>query len=1039
MQRSIMSFFCPKNEGKVKKPEKETSNSVRETEPPPKVALKERNGEVPESDSPVKRPGRKVARVLGSEGEEEDEAVTPSKGQKPAPSSPQVSPPSPVTFPESSPSLSSSPVDISPAGIPKRRTARKQLPKRTIQDVLEEQGKDEDREAKRKKEEEAETPPEGLTEPEVTQKKEAEGEGQPVTPPEHPETSLEPPPDRALEPEVAEKREAREEDPAKPPAKAPKTVSSFFAPRKPATKKEGKEEGPGTARQEEAKGPLDPPSYNPAKNNYHPIDDACWKPGQKVPYLAVARTFEKIEEVSARLRMVETLSNLLRSVVALSPPDLLPILYLSLNRLGPPQQGLELGVGDGVLLKAVAQATGRQLESVKAEAAEKGDVGLVAENSRSTQRLMLPPPALTATGVFTKFQDIARLAGSASTAKKMDVIKGLFVACRHSEARYIARALSGRLRLGLAEQSVLAALAQAVSLTPPGQESPPAVVDAGKGRTAEARKTWLEEQGMILKQTFCEVPDLDRIIPVLLEHGLERLPEHCKLSPGVPLKPMLAHPTRGVGEVLKRFEEAAFTCEYKYDGQRAQIHVLEGGEVKIFSRNQEDNTGKYPDIISRIPKIKLPSVTSFILDTEAVAWDREKKQIQPFQVLTTRKRKEVDAAEIQVQVCLYAFDLIYLNGQSLVREPLSRRRQLLRENFMQTEGEFVFATSLDTKDTEQIAEFLEQSVKDSCEGLMVKTLDVDATYEIAKRSHNWLKLKKDYLDGVGDTLDLVVIGAYLGRGKRAGRYGGFLLAAYDEESEEFQAICKLGTGFSDEELEEHYQRLQALVLPTPRSYVRADGAVAPDHWLDPSAVWEVKCADLSLSPIYPAARGLVDGEKGISLRFPRFIRVREDKKPEEATTSAQERPLGQDEIEELQEAFLEFDKDRDGFISCKDLGNLMRTMGYMPTEMELTELGQQIRMNLGGRVDFDDFVELMTPKLLAETAGMIGIQEMRDAFKEFDTNGDGEITLGELQQAMQRLLGEKLTPREISEVVQEADVNGDGTVDFEEFVKMMSR
>lgn len=132
-----------------------------------------------------------------------------------------------------------------------------------------------------------------------------------------------------------------------------------------------------------------------------------------------------------------------------------------------------------------------------------------------------------------------------------------------------------------------------------------------------------------------------------------------------------------------------------------------------------------------------------------------------------------------------------------------------------------------------------------------------------------------------------------------------------------------------------------------------------------------------------------------------------------------ERPLGQDEIEELREAFLEFDKDRDGFISCKDLGNLMRTMGYMPTEMELIELGQQIRMN--------------------QTAGMIGVQEMRDAFKEFDTNGDGEITLAELQQAMQRLLGERLTPREISEVVREADVNGDGTVDFEEFVKMMSR
>uniref|UniRef100_A0A452QTP4 DNA ligase n=1 Tax=Ursus americanus TaxID=9643 RepID=A0A452QTP4_URSAM len=889
MQRSIMSFFYPKKEGKVKKPEKETSNSIRETEPPPKVALKERNGEVPENDSPVKRPGRKVARVLSSEGEEEDEALTPSKGQKPAPGSPQVSPPSPATFPESSPSLSNtSPVDISPSGIPKRRTARKQLPKRTIQDVLEEQGKEEDREAKRKKEEEAETSPESLTEPEVTQKKEAEGD-RPMTPPETSREFLVP-----RRPQLSDF------------GRAHSLLTSFPAPRKPATKKEGKEEGPVRVGCRVKR-----TGYNPAKNNYHPIDDACWKPGQKVPYLAVARTFEKIEEVSARLRMVETLSNLLRSVVALSPPDLVPVLYLSLSRLGPPQQGLELGVGDGVLLKAVAQATGRQLESVKAEAAEKGDVGLVAENSRSTQRLMLPPPALTAAGVFTKFRDIARLAGSASTAKKIDVIKGLFVACRHSEARYIARALSGRLRLGLAEQSVLAALAQAVSLTPPGQGFPPAVVDAGKGRTAEARKTWLEEQAMILKQTFCEVPDLDRIIPVLLEHGLERLPEHCKLSPGVPLKPMLAHPTRGVSEVLKRFEEAAFTCEYKYDGQRAQIHVLEGGEVKIFSRNQEDNTGKYPDIISRIPKIKLPSVTSFILDTEAVAWDREKQQIQPFQVLTTRKRKEVDAAEIQVQVCLYAFDLIYLNGESLVREPLSRRRQLLRENFVETEGEFVFATSLDTKDTDQIAEFLEQSVKDSCEGLMVKTLDVNATYEIAKRSHNWLKLKKDYLDGVGDTLDLVVIGAYLGRGKRAGRYGGFLLAAYDEESEELQAICKLGTGFSDEELEEHYRKLQALVLPTPRPYVRADGAVAPDHWLDPSAVWEVKCADLSLSPIYPAARGLVDGEKGISLRFPRFIRVREDKKPEEATTSAQVASLyrKQSQIQNQQGADLDSDSE----------------------------------------------------------------------------------------------------------------------------------
>uniref|UniRef100_A0A1A8J2X4 DNA ligase n=1 Tax=Nothobranchius kuhntae TaxID=321403 RepID=A0A1A8J2X4_NOTKU len=697
-------------------------------------------------------------------------------------------------------------------------------------------------------------------------------------------------------PKSQKQKEVKEQKDKEPAKKAP--ISSFFAPRKAAAKTEKTETSEGEKKTErksseeerkdrKSESTSEQTDYDPSRPNYHPVEHACWKQGQKVPYLAVARTFEKIEQDSGRLRNIETLSNLLRSVLLLSPDDLLCCVYLCLNQLGPAYLGMELGVGEMVLMKAVAQATGRQLDKIKSEAQEKGDLGLVAESSRSNQRMMFQPASLTAGGVFRKLKEIASMSGNSAMNKKIDIIKGLFVACRFSEARYIVRSLAGKLRIGLAEQSVLSALSQAVCLTPPGQGFPPAVIDAGKGMSAESRRAWIEEKSLILKQIYCEMPNYDVIIPVLLKEGIDQLPNHCKLTPGIPLRPMLAHPTKGVGEVMKRFDEAAFTCEYKYDGERAQIHILEGGEVRIFSRNQEDNTSKYPDIISRIPKVKKDSVVSCVLDSEAVAWDREKKQIQPFQVLTTRKRKDVDASEIKVQVCVYAFDLLYLNGESLVRQPLCRRRALLRESFSEMEGEFQFARFIDSDNTDIIAEFLEQSVRDSCEGLMVKTLEKDATYEIAKRSHNWLKLKKDYLDGVGDTVDLCVIGAYLGKGKRTGTYGGFLLACYDEENEEFQSVCKIGTGFKDEDLEQHHKFLKEHILPKPRPYYRVDQSAEPDVWLDAVQVWEVKCADLSLSPVYKAAMGTVDPEKGISLRFPRFLRIRDDKKPEDATSGAQ--------------------------------------------------------------------------------------------------------------------------------------------------------
>lgn len=287
MQRSIMSFFYPTKESKAKKPEKETNQSSgRETEPPPKVALKERNGVVPDSDSPVKRSGRKAARVLSSEGEEEDEALSPTEDQKPGPDSPRGSPPNSATCPKNSPSFSdTSPMDISPSGIPKRLTARKQLPKRVIQDVLEDQNEDEDRGAKKRKEEkEAETPRESPTETGVATAKEEEEGDQPSTPPEPskpPKAEAPAKTESVSIPKVSQKQEPQEKNQSKAAPRGPKTFSSFFTPRKPSVKTDVKEEQSSTPGKEEAKGLLDPVRYNPAKNNYHPIEDACWRQGQK--------------------------------------------------------------------------------------------------------------------------------------------------------------------------------------------------------------------------------------------------------------------------------------------------------------------------------------------------------------------------------------------------------------------------------------------------------------------------------------------------------------------------------------------------------------------------------------------------------------------------------------------------------------------------------------------------------------------------------------------------------------------------------------
>lgn len=538
-----------------------------------------------------------------------------------------------------------------------------------------------------------------------------------------------------------------------------------------------------------------------------------------------------------------------------------------------------IGIGASILMKALSEATGRSLAQVKKEITNLGDIGSFAEVCKSNQKLLIKPKTLTVKAVFDSFKDIASMTGRNVMSNKCERIKSLIVSSQPIESRYLLRALAGKMRIGLGEKSLLSAITQAFMVYK--KPSLKKLIEEEKLKEEMAKNT------LLLYTAYCECPNYDKLIPALLEHNFEGLSKACFLTPGIPLKPMLAHPTKGVQEVLQRLDGLKFTCEFKYDGERAQIHYFGDKNIHVYSRNQENNTEKYPDIVALMPEIIKESTVDFVLDCEAVAYDWQTKQILPFQVLSTRKRKNVDQSEISVRVCLFAFDLLYLNGQSLVTMSLFERRALLKENFTFIDGKFMVAHSKDLNEIDAIQEFLEESIKNKCEGLMIKTLHEDATYEIAKRSHKWLKLKKDYLEGIGDTLDLIPIGAYNGRGKRTGHYGGFLLACFDDRNDEFQSICKIGTGFSDEDLEKLSTSLKEKIIAKPKSYFNLDETVKADVWFEPSQVWEVKCADLSISPIHRAAVGIVDPNKGISLRFPRFIKLRDDKSPEDGTTASQ--------------------------------------------------------------------------------------------------------------------------------------------------------
>ncbi|MEM1618868.1 MAG: ATP-dependent DNA ligase [Desulfurococcaceae archaeon] len=579
-----------------------------------------------------------------------------------------------------------------------------------------------------------------------------------------------------------------------------------------------------------------------------------------MPLRILVDTMERIELITARTQMVAYLVTLFKQ----TPPSIVDkVVYMIQGRLWPDWKKMpELGLGEKLLIKAIALASNTSEREVEQLAKNLGDLGKAAESLK--QRLMTKQTTtlfsfaskqqmeLTVLTVYNTLVKIALTQGEGSKDLKIRLAAGLLRDASPKEAKFIVRFIEGKLRVGIGDATIMDALASAY------------------GGGAYARG--------VIERAYNLRADLGEVARILAEKGLEEL-RKIKPEVGVPIRPMLAERLSDPKEILAKVGGECFV-EYKYDGERAQIHK-KGGNVWIYSRRLEDITHQYPDVVQRV--LESIETDEAIVEGEIVAYDPETGELKPFQELMHRKRKhDVHVAIKEYPVKVFLFDLLYLNGEDYTVKPLLERRAALEKIVKETD-DFLVAKYIRTSNVEELEKFFLQAISEGAEGVMVKALHRDAVYQAGARGWLWIKYKRDYKSEMADTVDLVVVGAFYGRGRRGGKFGALLMAAYNPEEDVFETVCKVGSGFKDEDLD----RLPEILKPyiRDRKHPRVVAEMEPDVWVEPALVAEIIGAELTLSPIHTCAKGTVKPDAGISIRFPRFIRWRPDKKPEDATTS----------------------------------------------------------------------------------------------------------------------------------------------------------
>jgi len=562
----------------------------------------------------------------------------------------------------------------------------------------------------------------------------------------------------------------------------------------------------------------------------------------------VADTLSYMENTTKRLELTQHLVDLFK----ITPPEIISkVVYLLQGKIRPDHEGIEMGIAEKIVIRALSKSSGISITKIEHEYKKAGDFGQVASKilEQKTQTTFITED-ITVERVYDTLFKIAELKGARSQDMKMKYVSSLLNDATPIEAGFITKIITSNLRLGIADYTILDALSIAF--------------------------TGSKENRPMLEHAYNVCSDLGRVAYSVAKDGLLSL-KNFQVSIFSPIRPMLAERVKSPEEAREKMGPQ-FAAEYKLDGERVQVH-MQRDKIILYSRSLENITNYYPDIVEKTGKSL--HAHEVILEAEAVAINEDTGEFLPFQELMHRRRKYKIAKAVQeYPITINFFDVMLLDGKSCLDIPYKERRRLL-ENIVKEDSFAKIMPMTLVKTDSEVEDILENAINTGCEGLMLKQLD--SPYRAGARGSNWLKLKREYRNELGDSLDLVVIGAFYGRGRRTGRYGALLLAAYDEQTDTFPSICKVGTGFTDESLDQFYQILSDKI--TIKKDLRIDSCLEADVWFEPEVVIEIVASEITLSPIHKVAMDKIRKGSGLALRFPKFTgRIRFEKTSENATT-----------------------------------------------------------------------------------------------------------------------------------------------------------